>query len=230
MAKPRTKRARRKRLPLEGIILGVDLDGVCSDFYARMREVAAEWLEVELDTLPTEVTYGLPEWGFSTPQQYESLHRWAVSARDLFRSSLVIRGARKYLRLLSDEGVRIRIITHRLFIEYFHNAAVSQTIDWLDYHGIPYWDLCFMKAKEQVGADIYIDDAPGNIRSLRDADLYAICFANSTNVDVPAPRAASWAEVYQLVHERAKVIKKQRSDARKKKGRGKRKGRRSSSG
>jgi hypothetical protein len=31
------------------IVLGVDLDGVCADFYARMREIAAEWLEVGLE-------------------------------------------------------------------------------------------------------------------------------------------------------------------------------------
>jgi hypothetical protein len=73
----------------------------------------------------------------------------------LFKASPMIPGARKYLRHMSDEGARVRIITHRLFIQYFHKVAVSQTIDWLDQNGIPYWDLCFMKAKEQVGADIY---------------------------------------------------------------------------
>ena len=30
---------------LKHLIIGVDLDGVCSDFYGRMREVAAEWFE-----------------------------------------------------------------------------------------------------------------------------------------------------------------------------------------
>jgi hypothetical protein len=57
----------------------------------------------------------------------------------------MIPGARAYLRKLSDEGYRIRIITHRLFIHYFHGMAVQQTIEWLDQYGIPYWDLCFMK-------------------------------------------------------------------------------------
>jgi 5'(3')-deoxyribonucleotidase len=118
----------------------------------------------------------------------------------------MIPGARKYLRTLSDEGVRIRIITHRLFNDYFHGAAVSQTIEWLDRHGIPYWDLCFMKAKEQVGADIYVEDSPGNLEALRAKSLYAICFANSTNVDAAGPRAESWAEVYDLVHERARTL------------------------
>jgi hypothetical protein len=39
----------------------------------------------------------------------------------------MIPGARRYLRRLSEEGARIRIITHRLAIRYFHNGAVTQT-------------------------------------------------------------------------------------------------------
>ena len=30
------------------VVLGIDLDGVCADFYARMREIAAEWFEVDI--------------------------------------------------------------------------------------------------------------------------------------------------------------------------------------
>ena len=48
------------------IVLGVDLDGVCADFYARMREIAAEWLEVGIETLTTDVSYGLTEWASVT--------------------------------------------------------------------------------------------------------------------------------------------------------------------
>lgn len=192
---------------LEGLILGVDLDGVCADFYGRMREIAAEWFERPIGELTPDVSYGLPEWGVKDEEQYQSLHRFAVTQRELFKTSPMIPGARKYLRKLSDEGARIRIITHRLFIHFFHNAAVSQTIDWLDRNGIPYWDLCFMKAKEQVGAHIYIDDSPGNVMRLREKGLYAICFANSTNKDVGDPRATSWEDVYRLVHERWATVR-----------------------
>ena len=188
-------------MSLNGIIIGVDLDGVCADFYGRMREIAAEWLEKELDELIKDVSYGLPEWGIKDMQEYESLHRFAVTQRELFSSSKMIPGTRKYLRKLSDEGARIRIITHRLFIYYFHNEAVRQTIDWLDVNGIPYWDLCFMKEKEQVGADIYIEDAPHNIKNMRSKGLHTICFANSTNKDVEDPRAEDWDEVYDLILE-----------------------------
>ena len=83
-----------------------------------------------------------------------------MTQRNLFQTAPMIPGARKYLRLLSDEGFRIRIITHRLFIRYFHDRAVQQTMEWLDVHGLPFWDLCFMKEKDQVGADIYWKTAP----------------------------------------------------------------------
>jgi hypothetical protein len=104
------------------IVLGVDLDGVCADFYGGMRKVAAEWFEKEIEKLPTEVSYGLPEWGLDPqkPEQYLSLHRWAVTARNLFRDLDMVPGARRVLRQLSEEGYRIRIITYRLFIQYFH--------------------------------------------------------------------------------------------------------------
>ena len=189
-----------KRTALQGLILGVDLDGVCADFYGRMRAIAAEWFERRIEDLTPDVSYGLPEWGVQSPDQYDSLHRFAVTQRDLFKTSPMSPGARKYLRKLSNEGVRIRLITSRLSIRYFHNMAVTQTTDWLDVTGIPYWDLCFMRHKEQVGANIYVDDSPDNIRSLRSQKLPAICFANSTNKDIAKPRAKSWDEVYELVH------------------------------
>ena len=192
-------------MSLDGTIIGVDLDGVCSDFYGRMREIAAEWFERPLSDLTTDVSYGLDEWGIQQPDQYESPHRFAVTQRQLFETSPMIPGARLYLRKLSDEGARIRIVTHRLFIHYFHNLAVSQTVDWLDRNGIPYWDLCFMKDKEQVGADIYVEDNPANITRLRGEGFHTICFGNSSNRDVAAPRAESWSEVYRLVHEHADV-------------------------
>lgn len=187
-------------MSVEGKIIGVDLDGVCSDFYGRMREIAAEWFECPVDDLTTEVSYGLKEWGIEEADQYQSLHRFAVTQRGLFESSPMIHGARSFLRKLSNEGARIRIITHRLFIHYFHNAAVSQTIDWLDNHGIPYWDLCFMKQKEQVGADIYVEDSPLNVEALRQKGLLTICYGNSTNTHIADPRVKTWKEAYECIH------------------------------
>lgn len=108
------------------------------------------------------------------------------------------------LRRLSNRDVRIRIITHRLFIKYFHEPAIRQTIEWLDRYDIPYWDLCFMKEKAAVGADLYLEDSPLNVERLRAGGNDTIVFTNSTNRDVNPPRASSWAEVEELVLERVR--------------------------
>lgn len=180
-------------------VLGVDLDGVCADFYRAFRPIVAEWFDVAPESLTTNVTYGLSEWGITSPGVYEQVHRFAVTQRELFRRLEPIPGAPAALRRLSSANVRIRIVTHRLFIKYFHQFAIQQTIDWLDHYGIPYWDLCFMKDKAAVGADLYIEDSPSNIAALRADGHETIVFTNSTNLDIDPPRANTWEEVETLV-------------------------------
>jgi 5'(3')-deoxyribonucleotidase len=114
-------------------------------------------------------------------------------------------GAPQVLRRLSDMGVRIRIITHRLLIKNFHRVAVQQTVDWLDGHDIPYWDLCFLADKSAVGADLYIEDAPRNVEQLRGEGHPTIVFTSPTNRHLPGPRADTWAEVLEMVTERMRA-------------------------
>jgi 5'(3')-deoxyribonucleotidase len=180
-------------------VLGVDLDGVCADFVGALRPIAAEWLGVPVAELPEKITYGLPEWKLERAGKYEDLHRFAVIQRDLFRELKPIDGAPAALRRLSAHNIRIRLLTHRLYIKYFHQEAIKQTTEWLEHHGIPYWDLCFMRDKAAVGADLYIEDSPENIQKLREDGHNTIVFTNSTNEHLPGPRANSWAEVERLV-------------------------------
>jgi len=181
-------------------VFGVDLDGVVADFYGGLRPIAAEWLGVALESLSPRVSWGLVEWGIDqAPGGYEALHKFAVMQRELFLTLPPTPRAPQTLRKLSKAGVRIRIITHRLFIKYFHQIAVSQTIQWLDRHDIPYWDLCFMQQKTAVGADLYIEDSPSNIERLRAEGQKTIVYTNSTNEHLPGPRANTWDEVLELV-------------------------------
>lgn len=182
-------------------IFGVDLDGVVGDFYGAMRKIAADWLGKPIESLTTDVSFGLEEWGLAEYGGYGRLHRFAVTQRNLFRDMEPIKDAPAILRKLSNRDIRIRIITHRLFLKYSHNTTITQTVDWLDSWDIPYWDLCFMADKGAVGADIYIDDAPANVIRLRDQGCKTIVFSNSTNLDLPGPRANNWQEVEQLVME-----------------------------
>lgn len=183
-------------------VLGVDLDGVVADFYTGLRPIAAEWLGVDAASLPLQVTWNLSEWGVpEAPGGYDALHRFAVTQRNLFRELKPIPGAPAALRRLSKAHVRIRIITHRLCIEYSHQQAVRQTVEWLDHYDVPYWDLCFMRDKAAVGADLYVEDSPTNVKTLRDDGHPAIVFTNSTNLELGPPRADNWSEVESFVLE-----------------------------
>lgn len=182
-------------------VLGVDLDGVVADFHVGLKSVAAEWLGVAVDELPDEVSYGFPEWKLEAYGGYEALHRFAVKERDLFQKLPPIAGAPAALRRLSALDVRIRIITHRLYIKWFHQEAVQQTVEWLEHHGIPYWDLCFMRDKGAVGADLYIEDSPVNIARLRADGHQVLVLRNSTNRDLAAPAADDWREIERHVLE-----------------------------
>lgn len=183
----------QRRLPF---VLGVDLDGVVADFLGGLKPVAAEWLGVPADSLTDNVSYGLEEWGLNS---YRDLHRFAVTQRQIFTALRPLPGAPAVLRRLSARGIHIRIITHRLFIEHFHAEAVQQTTAWLEHHGIPYRDLCFMKDKAAVGADLYLEDSPENICALREAGCEVIIMGNSTNRDVAGVRVNGWQDLEEQV-------------------------------
>ena len=181
-------------------VLGVDLDGVCADFYGGLRPIAAEWTGVDVDVLTPDVSYNLPEWKLDMFGGYEQLHRFAVIQRKLFQELEPIKDAPTVLRSLDAHNeIRIRIITHRLYIKHFHEETVQQTTHWLDHHGIPYWDLCFMQEKAAVGADLYIEDSPSNVEQLRADGLDTIVFTNSTNEHLAPPRADTWTQAVDLV-------------------------------
>ncbi len=149
------------------------------------------------------MSYGFPEWGIpDAPGGYLDLHKFAVTQRDLFRVLNPIPGCPQALRRISKLGVCIRIITHRLYIKYFHKQAIAQTIDWLDHHGIPYWDLCFMEKKTQVGAHLYIQDSKKNILKLTSEGSECITFTNSTNRHMEGLRANTWEEVEAIARDR----------------------------
>lgn len=185
-----------------GFILGVDLDGVCGDYTIAFREVVARARGVDPASLPDERSWDFAEWGISTPEEFDRLHRRAVLDEHMFRTMPVIPGAADALWRLSDAGVWIRIITHRLYVNWGHAVAVADTVAWLDDTGIPYRDICFLGAKPEVDADCYVDDAAHNVLELRAAGNHVIVFDAPYNQGIDGPRAHSWEEVEALVVER----------------------------
>ncbi len=180
-------------------ILGVDLDGVCGDHTAAFRQVVALERRIDPAGLPPQTSWDFAEWDIDEPE-FERLHRAAILDHRFFRSMPVVDGCADTLWRLSDAGVWIRLITHRLYTNWGHAVAVADTVSWLDDHGIPYRDLCFLGHKPQVEAHAYIDDAAHNVDALRqDPDALVIVFDQPHNRHVAGPRARSWAEVEDLV-------------------------------
>jgi 5'(3')-deoxyribonucleotidase len=183
--------------PGEGFVLGVDLDGVCGDYTAAFRQVVAAERGVDSESLGDDRSWNFEQWGIEG--EFDHYHRRAVLDHRMFREMPVMPGAAATLWRLSDAGVWIRVITHRLCVNWGHAVAVGDTVAWLDQHGIPYRDICFLGQKPQVEADCYIDDGPHNVEALRAAGNAVIVFDQPYNRDLEGPRARDWAEVEEIV-------------------------------
>ncbi|MCU1352021.1 MAG: hypothetical protein JWM05_1230 [Acidimicrobiales bacterium] len=179
-------------------VLGVDLDGVCGDYTAAFRAVVAEVRGVDPDQLGPQLSWDFAEWGLDRAE-FDRIHRLAVLDHRIFASMPMVDDCAEVLWRLSDAGVWIRIITHRLFGNWGHQVAVADTVAWLDSHGIPYRDLCFLGTKPQVEAHAYLDDGPHNVEALRGTGNDAIVFDQPYNRELAGPRATSWLEVEDLV-------------------------------
>ncbi len=178
-------------------VLGVDLDGVCADYNSGFRDVVAADRGIDPVELLPNRSWGFKEWGLDEAE-FDRLHQKAVTEDRMLATLPVIDGCSDVLWRLSDAGVWIRIITHRLYKNWGHAAAATDTVTWLDNAKIPYRDICFLGAKPEVEADLYIDDAPHNIVGLRDAGNDVIVFDQSYNAGLRGPRAKNWAEVEEI--------------------------------
>jgi len=175
-------------------VLGVDLDGVCGDYTAAFRSVVAADRGVEPADLGPQRTWEFTEWGV-TAGEFDRLHRLAVLEHRIFRTMDPVADAAETLWRLSDAGVWVRIITHRLCVNWGHAIAVADTVEWLDRTGIPYRDICFLGRKPEVEADAYVDDGAHNVTALQALGNEVIVFDQPYNREVDGPRARSWPEV-----------------------------------
>ncbi len=188
-------------------VLGLDLDGVCADYTGGFRRFVAAERGVAPETLPDPVDWdwSLCGWDIPSRDEYLDLHARAVHA-GLFRDLEPLPGVSAALWRLSDAGVHIRVITHRLVVNGGHGAAAGDTVTWLERHRIPFRDLCFMATKPEVGADLYLDDSPTNLEAFRAAGLTALVFDQPYNRHVPGPRVHDWtAAVDAILAHRAVV-------------------------
>ena len=183
-------------------VLGVDLDGVCADYTSAFRRIVAMERNVDADSLTTEVSWDFAEWGLNRDSFLE-LHKTSVQDHRMFKNMPALEGVSDALWRLSDAGVWIRIVTHRLVTHWGHALIVSDTVDWLDAKSIPYRDICFLGRKPEIEADAYVEDAPHNVEALRERGNTVIVFDQPYNRDLDGLRASNWVEVEAIVSELA---------------------------
>ena len=178
------------------LVLGLDLDDVVADFTEGFRQIIAREFDVHPSLLGEPQDWDMADWGVRDRDHFEELNDKAIIEQRILRTLPAIQDAPETLRHLHASGVFIRIITHRLRLRFRGAAAlvVEDTAFWLEQNGIPYDDLCFTGDKDQVNADVYIDDAPHNIERFQATGKHAVIFSRGYNQSFAGPRVNTWPE------------------------------------
>lgn len=180
------------------LVVGIDLDAVCADHNEAFASYVSRILNVDPSELPPQTEWNYHSWGLSD-EDFLRVHPEAVRS-GLYLGMEPLPGVALAIRELIDKGFHIRIISHRLYVSGNHEEAISQTVEWLEDHGIWYDDLCMIGDKPDVDADVYIDDAPHNVLALQSrTNKPVIIFDQPYNRHVSGYRVYSWAAVVEMV-------------------------------
>lgn len=186
-----------QRVGVQGYrVLNLDLDGVCADYNAGVKEYCVRHGLMSASVTPPMHTYALWEnegWPFHNLQEYIEIHK-AAALEGLYENLLALPGVTQALHRLAHEHVYIRIVTHRLFVSDQHERVVQDTARWLEKHRIPYMSLCFAGLKDSIAATVHIDDSSANIDVLRAAGQQVVVFEQDYNRDCTGPRIRDWSD------------------------------------
>lgn len=183
------------------MIIGVDLDEVCAEYYEGLRDfIALEdnlTPDVALSLYPNPDTYNMQSWK-DFPDKFVEVHERAVN-QGLYQKLKPIAGASEVLWKLNNEGHHLRVITSRFVLHGQHSKVLSHTAEWLDFNDIPYRDISFVARKGDIFADVYIDDSPTNIHVFNELKRKVIIFDRLYNKDIEGLRAHNWDDVYNII-------------------------------
>lgn len=189
----------------QDFVLGLDLDNVCADYTAGFRKYVAEVQGRDESEYPNPTDWDFVQcegWNIDSREHFEELHAGAVKS-GMMRNLPEMEGCSEALWRLSDAGVYIRIITHRLVIKRLHLMTGVDTLEWLENSNLPYRDICMVATKVDVGADLYLDDGPRNILAMQQAGLECAVFDAEYNRFLTGPRVSNWQEAETLIRTRA---------------------------
>lgn len=148
--------------------INVDLDGVLYPFHEELWKYGYRkgYLQGDNEQAMNPVTKWemWEDWGISHGE-WKSIFRKGVEDDVIWRLGNAIPGSVSALWRLSDAGWNIRIVTHRLVHKFNHTDAIVATVDWLERHNVPFWDIVFLGKgdKADIFADAMVDDRPENL-------------------------------------------------------------------
>lgn len=187
-------------------VLGVDLDNVTANYTKGLRDYMLS-AGHDVDSMPDPIDYDFVKsgWPFHDRDDYMNHHIDFVQ-RGGFLSLEPMKGASDVLNRLVDEGVKVRIITHRLLRDGTYAQSISDTVRWLDHNGIPFHDFCAISEKSAVDTSLLIDDAPSNVTAVRQKGGYVAVFDQPYNRHLDGPRVKNWTHIYNFVTAHRKAL------------------------
>lgn len=187
-------------------VLGVDLDNVTANYTSGLRNyLATLGHDPAHMPEPTDYCFVKSGWPLKNRDDYMNNHINFVEQGG-FLSLPAMPNASEVLHKLVNEGVRIRIVTHRLLRNGTYAQSISDTVRWLDHNNIPFHDFCAISEKSAVGVNLLLDDAPYNITNVREHGGYVAVYDQPYNRHLDGPRVHNWNEIHDFVLDHKKSI------------------------
>lgn len=186
-----------------GLRLGIDLDGVVADF--NRGWISAYNTRFGTDLVPEMVTSWDSPLELTHFADMGAFWAWAQDhgGSSVFRYLEPYPGALEALHELDDAGHDVVVLTAK------PDWAVHDTLEWISDHRLPTREIHFTDEKHRVTCDVYLDDAPDQIRTLaaRRAATATVCrFVRPWNSPIDGTvDVHDWAEFRALVRQLREV-------------------------
>lgn len=183
--------------------IGCDLDGCAYPFAEEFTQYVSYRLGVQLPPF-THWNSHQKHWGLSH-EQLSELMADALQDGRLWSRAAPVRGFADATWKLIEMGHTVVIATDRLQDTPYAKLARQVTRQWLLNVHANYDELIFTADKRDARADIFIDDRPQAIPTLRLDGVTAIYFSRPWNLQFPYPRVDTWDEFVKFVEEQSSV-------------------------